>query len=274
MTKNGVVKKRASSPTVAKRGPSGLLDDVAALVKQLSKGSRIAGVGVGICGTVDTNRQVVLYTTDTLPGWKNIAIATELEARTGIPCFCDNDANAAAWGEYLLGAGRGTSSMVMFTLGTGVGGGIVIDGKLLPGASFTAGHLGHIRVRAGGRKCPCGDRGCLEAYASAYALRRTYGKEPHEIFLAAKKGDAEALRILDEVADALGSAFGTISCTVNPELIVLTGGIAKGWPQLRKRALAGFESHSLPGTLKTTKVKRSALGNDAGVIGAAMLCKQ
>lgn len=273
MDKGGRVKGSASTPTVAERGPSGLLDDVASLVKQLSKGKRIDGVGMGICGTVDTQRQVVLYTTDTLPGWKNVAISREMEKRTGVPCVCDNDANAAAWGEYLHGTGRGTSSMVMFTLGTGVGGGIVLDGKLVQGASFTAGHLGHIRVRAGGRRCPCGDRGCLEAYASAYAMRRAYGKEPHEIFLLAKKGDPKALRILDEVADALGSAFGTISCTVNPELIVLTGGIAKGWPQLRKRALASFESHSLPGTLKITKVKRSTLGNDAGVIGAAMLCR-
>jgi len=272
VTRDGAVTARASVKTVASRGPEGLLDDVAALIGRLGKGRRIDGVGIGLCGMVDTVRQEVRYTTDTLPGWRDVPISKEIFRRTGVVTVCDNDGNAAAWGEYLAGAGKGVSSLVVFTLGTGVGGGIVLDGKRLVGASYTAGHLGHIKVRAGGRKCPCGDRGCLEAYASAFAMRRLYHMEPAQLFNRAKAGDAKALGAVDEAADALGRAFATVACTINPEIIAMTGGIAKGWPALRRRALESFAAHALPDTVEHTRVVRSALGNDAGVIGAAMLC--
>ena len=270
VTPEGRVVRRRRIPTVGSKGPDGLLDDLARLVDTLGKNQPIEGVGIGFCGMVDVTRQVVRYTTDTLPGWENVPLAEGLRDRCGLPCVCDNDGNVAALGEFLVGAGVGTKSMVLFTLGTGVGGGVVVDGQLLQGASDTAGHLGHLKVRAGGRRCPCGARGCLEAYASAWAFRRAMHAEPPEVFRLARAGDEQAESVVRKAAWALGRAFADIACTINPEMIVIGGGMARSWAMLKKEAMIAFAQNALRGATQATTVQRTKLGNDAGVIGAAL----
>ena len=271
VTTDGVVVRRGTMPTEGSKGPPGVIDDIAALIAELATGVTIDGVGIGVCGMVDRHRGIVLYTTDTLPGWRDVPLSNELEHRTGVRCVCDNDGNAAVLGEYLVGQRETISHLVTFTLGTGVGGGIVVNREVVRGAAYLAGHLGHIKVRAGGRMCACGARGCLEAYASAYAIRRTMHQEPVEVFAAAERGDVVAKKAVSEMADALGRAFGSLSCILNPECIVICGGISKGWHLLEAEALASFAKYALPGAASTPVVV-SALGENTGVVGAAMLC--
>lgn len=271
VTTDGVVVRRGTIPTEGSKGPTGVIDDIASLVADLATGVTVDGVGIGVCGMVDWRHGVVLYTTDTLPGWRDVPLSKELEHRTRVRCVCDNDGNAAVLGEYLVGQREAVSHLAMFTLGTGVGGGIVVNREVVRGATYLAGHLGHIKVRAGGRKCACGSRGCLEAYASAYAMRQAMHREPAEVFAAADRGDAMAKRAVSEMADALGRAFGSLSCILNPEYIVICGGISKSWHLLEAQASASFAKHALPGAA-STPVMVSALGENTGVIGAAMLC--
>jgi len=147
----------------------------------------------------------------------------------------------------------------------------VIDGEVLRGDGFMAGHLGHLLVRRGGRRCACGARGCLEAYASNWALRRALGMDARDAVRAARAGDGRAKRALDEAADALGTAFADIAHTVNPSVIAVGGGIGRGFRHFAPRALARFEDRALPGAVRSTRIVPAALGNDAGLVGATLL---
>jgi glucokinase len=210
-----------------------------------------------------------------MPGLEGTDLPREIRRRTGCRTFADNDGNAAALGEARHGAGRGVRSVAMLTLGTGVGGGYVLDGAVVRGGGEMAATFGHLKVRRGGRRCACGARGCLEAYASAWAFRNSALRmDGKELFGAARRGEDRAGRLLDEAADALGTAFAEIAHALNPDVIVVGGGIARGWPRLRPRAIARFREDALPRAFASTRVVRAALGTDAGIVGAACLLDQ
>ncbi len=275
---DGTVEARGRVATRFEDGVEAVLARTAALVGRLAREDRreaANAVGIGACGLIDPVAGRVVLATDTTPGWAGVALADEIARRTALPCASDNDGHAAALAEARWGAGRGMRTVVALTLGTGVGGGVAIDGRVLHGAGFVAGTFGHLKVSVPGarpRACACGARGCLEAYASAWAMRRAPGGgEPREVFRRAREGDEGAQRIVDRAADALGAAFADIAHALNPDVIAIGGGIARGWRQLERRALARYIAVALPVASMSTRVVRSPLGTDAGILGAALL---
>ena len=291
VTREGEVLRRARCETLADEGPDAVLGRMAGLAEELleaegAASSEIIGVGVGSPGPLNTKTGVVVYTPN-LPGWTDIHVSETLKARLSADVYLEGDANAAAWGEFWRGAGRDVQSMVIFTLGTGVGGGIIIDGKLIRGIDDTGGHLGHIVIDPEGRVCPCGNAGCLEAYASATAVVRRYhemidagrgcelaaqldgavtAKDIHEHALA---GCGDCRWLIDETGRHLGVALTTVANMINPELAVYSGGMSAAGELLFGPILEEVRRRALKPCGKRIKVVAAELGDDAGVIGAA-----
>lgn len=283
-----------SRPTNAEQGPEAVMDVMEQAIRELlaSSGlslSNVLAVGFGAPGPMNWQTGVV-YSPPNLPGWKNVPLADAMKQRLGIPCYVDNDANVACYGEYWLGAGQGTESMAVLTLGTGVGGGVVVLGQLLRGIDGTAAELGHLKVQRDGRLCGCGSRGCLEAYASVTGMVRTavegleQGRESSlraacggdldaltgkMISEASAAGDPFAQWVFKETATWLGLGIASIVNYQNPEKIVLCGGmIAAGemlFQPVRETVLAN--TFEVPG--KRCQIVAAGLGADSGVIGCA-----
>lgn len=257
--------------------------------------SKIIGIGMGAPGPVDYSSGVV-YNTVNL-GWKdNYPLKDLLEVETGLPAFIDNDANCAALGEMWKGAGEGAKDLLCVTLGTGVGGGVIANGNIVQGVSGAAGEIGHITsVPEGGAPCNCGKSGCLETIASAtgivriaherlaasqdqtgilFGLYKENGKvTAKDVFDSARNEDKLATEVLDEVSLFLGLALANIANTLNPETIVLGGGVSKAGDILVNKVTSNFEKFAFPRVKESTKIALATLGNDAGVIGAAWLMK-
>ena len=262
-----------------------ILPDVAEAIKgkiaeKLLKAEEICGIGVGVPAPVDKNGAIERAAN---VGWMAKEIKKELEELTGFPCVIGNDANVAALGEMWKGAGEGEKDLIMVTLGTGVGGGIIIDGHAVVGAHGAGGEIGHITVRDDETEaCGCGRKGCLEQYASATGLVRLAkryfekntknsiltGKEitATEVFDAAKAGDAIAIGLVDEVCEILGSTLSNIACVVNPEIIVIGGGVSKAGDILLDNIKKHFVETSFM-ACRETKFALAGLGNDAGMYG-------
>ncbi len=285
---------KVSIPTEAEQGPDHVIELMADLVERLigEPGigrDRVDAVGIGSPGSMSHTHGIVIKPPN-LPGWENVPLRDRIKDMTHLPTTLENDANAAAYGEFWAGAGRDVQHMVMLTLGTGVGGGIVTDGRLMRGHFDNAAELGHWIVQPGGRPCGCGQRGCLEAYASAHytaqraseALQEGQASSLNDVLeakgkitskdvvQAATDGDDLARRILDETCNYLAIACVNIQHATNPELIVLAGGmIAAGEEVLlnpiRNKAaeLTWKAADDLP------EITFATLGNDAGLIGAA-----
>lgn len=280
--------------------PSG---DAAAIVETLAQGIRVlqhqarahgirlAGCGLGIAGLVDV-RAGLVYTAPNIAGFQDLPLKKLLEEKVDVPVTLENDANAAAFAEYWLGAGRGLGSLVTLTLGTGVGSGIVLDGKLWRGASGAAAEAGHMTVEADGERCGCGRRGCLEAYASATAIIRDaraalaageatalserFGARPEtltakDVSDAASAGDPVARRLFERAGRYLGVGLGTLVNVLNPDLITLTGGLVAAGDLLLRPALAELDRRAFPALRRRTRVVFSALADTAGMLGAAGL---
>lgn len=271
MDQRGNFLARGSRPTEGRSGPGRVLDNAAALVNSLSKGLAPKALGISSCGMIDPRTSTVIDATSVMPGWPGTDIAAGMKKRTGLRCAARNDGDCAALGEALFGAGKGAKVFAMFTLGTGVGGGITVDGKLFDGETYAAGRMGHIKPFPYGRKCACGARGCLEAYASAYASRAVLGVEPLEAFKLAAAGDAKAVLFVREAARALGIVFADLANTINPGVIAVGGGMAGGWSALRPGVMAAFNECALPQSRSGLKIVRALTGNDAGLLGAFTL---
>jgi glucokinase len=270
----GRIVRRASAATRADLGREHVLGLVAKLARRVDPDGAANRIGIGFAGMVDARRGVILHTTDTMPPLTNFPLARFAQAETGRQASIDNDGNAHALAEARYGAGIGSKMLVMFTLGTGVGGGIVIGGKVWIGAGAMASHLGHIKVRRGGRRCACGARGCVEAYTAAYAIERaSRGRwsSAKEVFAAAQRGDAPAMAIVREAGEALGTACADVTTILNPDVIAIGGGMSKSWSVLEPWISAAFERDALGEARRTTRIVRASLGNDAGIIGASCL---
>ncbi|GEL66262.1 ROK family glucokinase [Marinilactibacillus psychrotolerans] len=249
------------------------------------------GIGMGSPGNVSHIDGTVIGAYNL--NWKTTQFVKKLiEEGTGIPFFIDNDANVAALGEQWMGAGNNEPNVVFITLGTGVGGGIIINGELVRGSSGAAGEIGHIVIEPHGFDCTCGNQGCLETVASATGvvrLARTMAEEfaglsllkesidngdsvdAKSVFDAAKEGDVFALRVVDKVCDYLALACGNISNMLNPSTIVIGGGVSKAGEFLADKIREKFVKYAFPPIYNNTKIKIAELGNDAGVIGASYL---
>ncbi len=287
---NGTMLNKWEIPTVTAGGGAQILPDIAASIKGYTAEhevdpSSIVGIGIGVPGPVDgkgvVNKCINL-------GWGVFNIADALSDLTGFPVKAGNDANVAALGEYWKGGGQGCDNMVFATLGTGVGGGIVIDGHLLHGAHGAGGEIGHLVLnREETEQCGCGKRGCVEQYCSATGIVRMAYKHLaatdafsslrilesiscKDIFDAGKAGDEVALQILDKYYSLLGEFLANLCCVVNPEAVVLGGGVSKAGKVL----LEGTKPYFLKNVFHAASDVRfelASLGNDAGAYGAFKL---
>ncbi|GAA5037057.1 ROK family glucokinase [Microbacterium fluvii] len=280
-------KLRVETPTDTRALTVAVID----MVRHLAASHDIAAVGVAAAGFVDKARAVIIHAPNI--AWRDEPLKAELEAGIDQPVTIDNDANAAGWAEFRFGAGRHVDDMVMLTMGTGVGGAVINDGRLYRGGHGIAGELGHIRFLRDGLPCGCGQNGCLEQYASGRALQR----EANEIAdhaglgdaLAAVRtekgkisgpavsrlvlaGDPGAIEALRRVATALGEACGGFQAVLDPELFVIGGGVAELGADLLDPVRLAYET-SLPGygDRPVAQFAIAELGNDAGLIGAADL---
>lgn len=249
-------------------------------------GHDVAAVGVGAPGVIDIDHGVVVKSPN-FPDWNNLPLKAELERELRIPVFIENDANAAALGEQWLGAGKGIASMIFLTLGTGVGGGIVLDGKIWHGADGMAGEVGHMTVVPDGRKCGCGNTGCLEMYSSARGVIRNYqdalleqGRPrpeqmtAQEIYQAAREGDGAAIRAMHETGRYLGIGVASLVNIFNPEMVVIGGGVRDAWDLFIETARKEVLRRAFEVPARRAGIVRSELGDEAGMIGAAAVAIQ
>ncbi len=246
---------------------------------------RFVGVGVGAPGPM-SHEHGIIYEAPNLPGWRNVPLRERLSARLNkMPVTLENDANAAAFGEFSAGAGRGGHSLVLLTLGTGVGGGVILKGQLWRGAHDTAGEIGHIVVVPAGRPCTCGQRGCLERYASATAVaqrcsealaagRRSLLQPPIDaqaVCVAMQAGDPVALEVWDECCRTLALAMISVHHLLNPDRIVLAGGLSNAGDWLLRPVERYFRQMTWKIAPDLPQIRLATLGSNAGMIGAAML---
>lgn len=271
-------------------GGEAILPDIAKTIEEkLSKEGiskdEVQGIGIGVPGPV-LNASVVTRCVNL--GWGEIDVAGTLSKITGLPVKVGNDANVAALGEMWQGGAKGSSNVVMVTLGTGVGGGIIVDGRIVAGANGAGGEIGHLNVCEDEHEaCNCGQHGCLEQYASATGVvrmaKRKLAKTSEEtslhkfedltakdVFDEAKAGDKVALEIVNEVCEILGKTLGKIACVVNPEVFVIGGGVSKAGQIL----IDTVKKYYVPNTFTSCRDARfelASLGNDAGMYGCMCL---
>lgn len=247
-----------------------------------------------MAGFIDNQQSNVIYGTNF--GWKNYPLKSEIEAQLDIPVIIENDANAAGWAEFRFGAGQGYQHMVMLTLGTGVGGAIIVAGKMLRGGFGVAGELGHMRVVPDGISCGCGQRGCIESYASGTALLRTANElvdsgDPagrrlaelkqsagkltgEEVYQALVERDPGAVQLLRNLADWLGQAIASLSAILDPEIVVIGGGVSQAGELLLEPIRESFRKYAPAGGFRPElSIAAAEFVNDAGVVGAADLAR-
>ena len=283
-----VKSKRVCDPA---RGPEPVVNEMAQMCAELTAEAgisreRIVGVGLGTPGPLDFDRGMILKAAN-LPGWIEVPIRDWLQSSVGFPVVLENDANAAAFGEFWAGSGRGGGDMVMLTLGTGVGSGVIVNDRLLRGHFGNAAELGHMIVVPAGLLCGCGQRGCLEQYASASAVARRVhsaiqagapatlaaGSMPNarDIEQAARAGDELCRRIWQEACLYLAVACVNIQHAFNPATIILGGGLAEAGDFLLDPVRDEFKKQTWSLCNDQPSIIAAALGYDAGVIGAAGL---
>jgi len=280
--------------TLAVHGPEAviarMLDAVHTVLAQAGIGKeQVAALGVGSPGPLDIGAGVVVSPPN-LPGWERVPLRQRLQDALGIPTFLENDANAAALGEYRFGAGQGCQHMVYVTASTGIGGGLILNGALYHGASDLAGEIGHMTILAGGPLCGCGNRGCLEALASGTAIARRAREsvargvptriadlaegQPERISArlvaqAAAEGDAEAQAILAEAMNYLGIGMANLANLFNPQRIVIGGGLTNLGEALFEPVRRAIVRHAFRSAAEAVRVIPAGLGENVGVLGAA-----
>ena len=296
----GNILSTAKVPTKADKDTSIVIDRIAeciqrAIDKSGVTAASIQAVGIGAPGPLDPATGIVIFAPNLR--WKDVRLKEELEARVGFPTFVDNDVNIGTLGEHVFGAGKGVQNVVGIFVGTGIGGGIILQGELFHGASKTAGEIGHIIVKAGGPRCGCGTRGCLEALASRTAMTKQFQKailkkgkksvlseltsgdlgaiRSGVLAKAIRANDKLTLKVIKKATKYLGIGIGSIVNFLNPEMIVLGGGVVEALDDtfldsIRKAS----EKYALPNTLSGVQIVRAKLGDNAGILGAAALARQ
>jgi glucokinase len=262
-----------------------MVDDVIATTGAPRK--EFIGVGVGAPGPLDRAKGVVVVAPNLR--WSNYPLAPNVAARVGMPVLLDNDANCATLGEWWLGAGRGTSHMLGITIGTGIGGGLIIGGSLYHGASDVAGEIGHTTIETQGRRCACGNYGCLEAYASGPAIAERAREAlvldgssllstkvdgalsritAQTVYDAAAEGDRIALDVVRDTARFLGAGIANLLNVFNPEIVVLAGGVTAAGDHLFEPLRTEVRRRAFRPAWEATRIVPGELGGSAGVVGA------
>jgi glucokinase len=290
-----------SAPTLPEEGPEAVLGRIARLVQasiaetEKTAGiarERVVGVGIGSPGPLDRDRGVVLLTPNL--GWRELPLRDLVSEAVGLPASLDNDANCAIYGEWWVGAARGSKYVVGLTIGTGIGGGIVIDGKLYYGTSGVAGEIGHTTIDSTGRRCKCGNYGCLEAYASgpAIAARAIEGIETgaetrlpvmvggdlsritaQTVYEAAQANDEYALEIVRDTAKFLGAGVANLINIFNPDTVVIVGGVTTAGDQLFVPLRGEVKRRAFKPAVDRCRIVPGELPGTAGVVGAVATFK-
>ncbi|MBU6427463.1 MAG: ROK family protein [Cyanobacteria bacterium REEB65] len=261
--------------TPAGIGAGGIMDALVATIAALSGRAAVCGIGVSSAGHVDWETGIVVDGTPNIPGWAGTAVGPELASATGLAVCCDNDGNAAAFGEAWVGAGKGKGTVVAITLGTGFGAGIYDRGHMLRGAKGGGAEVGHLVLFPEGRPCNCGQQGCVEAYLSGTALtkqaRRLWGEaaSSHDIFDRAAGGDAAAGAVLDEFSHGLALVFVSLFNLCDPDVILVGGGIASRGAAFMPKARAELRRLLGGKRFDVDAVQMAQLGERAGMVGAA-----
>jgi len=305
----GLVPTDGGRPASLRKRTTASLGEPEAVVEQLARiidevvdeglassgGSRadVLGVGIGSPGPLDLEAGVVLNAFNL--GWRDFALRDGLSEAVGLPAILDNDANCATWGEFWQGAGKGAGSLVGVTLGTGIGGGVILDGRLVHGASASAGEIGHMTIDFTGRRCKCGNYGCLEAYASGpniaararegieagadSLLLRLVDGDPERItavtvYEAILQGDGYAAEVMLETAKLLGAGIANIVNILNPEVVVIVGGVTRAGDFLFAPLRSEVRRRAFKSAEQACRIVPGGLPETAGVIGAAGLFLQ
>lgn len=284
LTDTGIV------PTEDYKGREKLLSKLGDIIEgQMSRAHEVIGIGISTAGQVDSHRGSITFATDALPGWTGTEVKGILEQRFNLPAFVNNDVNAALLGEFWQGAAKGKDDVLMITLGTGVGGGIIKDNEIFYGARYLAGEFGHIKLYPQGRLCACGLEGCYEQYASTSALIRMAREKLEEdmdsklhsykrlngknIFDAEKHGDRLAREVLEEWIFYVSWGLVSLIHSLNPSTIVIGGGVSAQGHVLTDRIKEKTFNMILPSFAQGLDIVPAALGNDAGMMGAAYFTK-
>lgn len=296
----GEIVQQTKTATKPKKGPDGVIKRIERCIREAIDGaelepSQIRAIGIGSPGPLDPETGVIIFAPNL--GWSNVPLKAKLETIFGIPTFVDNDVNVGTLGEYAFGAGQGVKNLVGIFVGTGIGGGIILDGKLFHGINKTAGEIGHMIVDANGPRCGCGNFGCLEAVASRTAITKALQKailkkgqksrllklnggkldqiRSQAIAKAVKRGDKPTVKVMQRAGKYLGISVASIVHFLNPEMIVFGGGVIEA---MRNSLLDPIRQtaaeYALPTTMDGVQIVKAALGDNAGVIGASVLARQ
>ena len=291
---DGTILDKNQIATEADGGPDHVLERIAGRIEffksqAAARNIPVARVGIG-APVILSHKTGTIIAPPNLPGWRNVPIVARLTSAIGLPVNLENDANNAAFAEFICGAGRGCQNMVLLTIGTGIGGGVIIDGRLFRGAFENGGELGHTIVHAGGRLCGCGQRGCLEANASASSMTQRAIKlleagrvstlavewkstgliDGRHIAAAAVAGDALALEVWKETCRYLAIGCINIQHAFNPQRVVFAGGISETGAFLLDGITAAYRAEASRLLGDPPEMRLAELGNDAGFVGAAL----
>lgn len=288
----GTIVARDRRPSAADQ-PEQIVDSVVAMVADLVRDHPVTGVGLAVAGFIDHTAGVVRFAPNI--AWRDMPVGPQVAERVGLPVLLENDANAAAWGEFVFGPARDIDDMVFVTVGTGLGGGVVNDGRLVRGAYGIGGEIGHIRLVPDGHRCGCGNRGCWEAYGSGTALVREArdlvasgsplakalteacgGKAKKltgpQVTQAAVDGDPASIELLADVGRWLGEGAADVAAILDPAMFVIGGGLVAAGDLLLEPAVAAYRRNLTGrGHRPEAAFELATLGQDAGVIGAASL---
>lgn len=288
---HGGIVRRVRLDTCAKAGVDAVMTRIVQAVKDVQQNESVAGIGIGAAGMIQSGTGVVIHSPN-LAGWRNIPLKDELKRRLNTEVHVVNDADAAAWGEYVYGAGRGTRHMICIMVGTGIGAGIVFGGERFPGGRAMAGELGHMIIDPRGPRCGCGNKGCWETFVSGTAIGRyardavKAGRAPliaqlarkegvpagaKHVFAAARRKEKAAQAIVDKVVHYLALGLANTIHAFHPERIVIGGGVMRDGKRLVAAVRQKTRDFVTPAYRDTYAIVPAALGNDAGVLGAAAL---
>jgi len=292
VNKNGSIINEMTITSEVEKGVDHVLERITDLVRQLEQSAgeknTIAGVGLGIPGQIDFDNQILLNSPN-LPLFKNIDVPSRLKSSLHLPVVWDNDANLAALGEFTYGAGKNVSEMMMITLGTGIGSGLILRNEIYHGCKGFGGEFGHLSINPDGPKCNCGSHGCVEAYAGTKGIIRTFEEitkagtrtllnkddikelTPKKISKAAEKGDQAAAETYNKVGFYIGVGLAGVVNLLNLEMIVVGGGIAKAGNLILDPVRKAVKEYTLEDPGDIINIVPAKLGNKAGLIGAAHL---
>lgn len=298
-TASGKILARDYRMTPAQEGPYAVIQAIFDSMRQSTKNAgielaQLSGVGIGAAGACNPDTGVVSFSPH-LPGWHNVPLRQKMEKEFGIKAFLLNDAKAAALGEVHFGAGKGARHLVYVALGTGIGGGIIIDGKLYSGAAGAAGEIGHMTIDVNGPVCECGNTGCWEVLASGSAIAHQAKQRLNEgsqtsilkyaggnpegitaqtVFAAAEQGDALARQLIGQASYHLGVGMVNLVNTFNPEVILIGGGLSNMGDMLLKPALKLVKERAFTAASESVRFGTAKLGADAAVLGAVVFARQ